>query len=231
MLELLIDEIEQISGKKVVSIIGAGGKTTLMYTLAEAFAKKGYKTLATTTTHIYEPDEGIYVENLEALSHRWSRNEYGVVGQRTKADKLKALPRDVLFPYMEQAEVILIEADGAKGMPCKVSNTTEPVILPETNMVMMVLGLDAWGKRMRDVCFRCELAMDLLEEDRDHVMNESDFIAIIKNQLEEQLQLSVEKYHVVLNKCDHKKQRIMGERIKKQLEQDEKYQVYLTSMI
>ena len=47
------------------------------------------------------------------------------------------------------ADLILIEADGARMMPCKVPAAYEPVILPETDTVLGVLGLDAERSQWR----------------------------------------------------------------------------------
>lgn len=233
MLEEIICEIEAHGeaqdGTKMIALIGAGGKTTLLYALAEAFAKQGKKTLVTTTTHIYKPTDASVVENIEQCHRRWKLNTYAVVGTEGKHGKLKALNPNMLAPYIEEADVVLVEADGAKGMPCKVSNATEPVLLADTTMVLMVLGLDALGRRLRDACFRCELAMDLLGEERDHVINEHDFVTIIRNQLEEKLDINEKKCMVILNKCDTKKRQLQGEKILKVLEQDGRYRGYLTT--
>lgn len=231
MLEDIMKQMDKVSGKKIVSIIGAGGKSTLMYALAHSYAKKENNVFVTTTTHIYDPMDDSKVNNLEELHKKWGENQYALAGVETKGNKLKALSKFVLEEYMKEADVVLIEADGAKGLPCKVSNTTEPVLIEETNIVIMVLGLDALGKRMRNVCFRCELAMDLLGEDRNHVMKEEDFVTIIRNQMEQELNTEDKMCIVVLNKCDYKKQELLGKRIAKVLEQDEKYKVFLTSFL
>ena len=39
--------------KKIISVIGAGGKTTLIHRLAEEYQRKGNAVLVTTTTHMF----------------------------------------------------------------------------------------------------------------------------------------------------------------------------------
>ena len=39
--------------KKIISVIGAGGKTTLIHRLAEEYQRKGNSVLVTTTTHMF----------------------------------------------------------------------------------------------------------------------------------------------------------------------------------
>ena len=56
----LIDTFK-ISKKDIITIVGAGGKTSLMYS-ASSLLRKDYKVLVTTTTHIYIPDKSIYDE-------------------------------------------------------------------------------------------------------------------------------------------------------------------------
>ena len=42
---------------RVISIVGAGGKTSTMYDLAEELAAKGARVLITTSTHIAKPEQ------------------------------------------------------------------------------------------------------------------------------------------------------------------------------
>ena len=44
----------------VTALVGAGGKTTAMLTLAEELSKAGRRVIVTTTTHIFPPDAGRY---------------------------------------------------------------------------------------------------------------------------------------------------------------------------
>ena len=44
---------------------------------------------------------------------------------------------------MELSDLVLIEADGSKRLPCKVPADHEPVLLPESDIVVAVLGLSA----------------------------------------------------------------------------------------
>ena len=42
----------------VVSLVGGGGKTTLLYAMASHCAQKGWRVLVSTTTHILRPENG-----------------------------------------------------------------------------------------------------------------------------------------------------------------------------
>lgn len=56
----LIDTFK-ISNKDIITIVGAGGKTSLMFS-ASSLLRNDYKVLVTTTTHIYVPDKNLYDE-------------------------------------------------------------------------------------------------------------------------------------------------------------------------
>lgn len=56
----LIDTFD-IKNKDIITIVGAGGKTSLMFSASSLF-RKDYKVLVTTTTHIYVPNKNLYDE-------------------------------------------------------------------------------------------------------------------------------------------------------------------------
>ena len=51
---------------------------------------------------------------------------------------------------------MLTEADGSRGLPAKAHGPREPVIPAEAGTVILVLGADAFGKPIRQVCHRPE---------------------------------------------------------------------------
>lgn len=136
----------------VISVIGAGGKTTALRTLARALSD--HRVLLTTTTHIYPiapPESRILLtapsENalLEALIPS------GIVcaGSAATEDKLGALPSALLAQAIRAADVTLCEADGAHLLPLKLHRPDEPVLPADTSLCLIVAGLSALG---RPVC-------------------------------------------------------------------------------
>ena len=55
----------------VVSIIGGGGKTTLLYEMAGFCVKNDQKVLVTTSTHIYRPPKEWHDQSLEAVERKF----------------------------------------------------------------------------------------------------------------------------------------------------------------
>ena len=135
-----------------VSLVGGGGKTTLLYAMADHCARKGWRVLVMTTTHIRQPISG-YAPDNAALTALWQAGHYAVVGTPAENGKL-TLPTPQLLHRMAQADAVFIEADGAKHHPCKLPAAHEPVLLPQSDIVLAVAGLSALGKPLRDGCFR-----------------------------------------------------------------------------
>ncbi|MBQ5800177.1 MAG: putative selenium-dependent hydroxylase accessory protein YqeC [Oscillospiraceae bacterium] len=151
-----ISDLLQI-GRGVTALIGGGGKTTLLYRLAEELRKKGTVILAT-STRIYPPQQYALVMDGEAAVLRRALKEYGVVAVGTINEEGKL--RAPVFSFEELAtfaDYVLVEADGAKCRPLKAHASHEPVIPDNAQRVVLVVGADGFGKPIEEVCHRPEL--------------------------------------------------------------------------
>ena len=138
----------------VVSLVGGGGKTTLLYAMADCCAKKGWRTLATTTTHILCPGGGRWAQTDAQLEALWRSGSYAVAGSAAPAGKLTTPAGQQLADWISRSEAVFVEADGAKHLPCKVPAEHEPVLLSQCDIVLAVAGLSALDRPLREVCFR-----------------------------------------------------------------------------
>lgn len=77
-------------------------------------------------------------------------------------NKITAIPNDARLLAQNHADVTLIEADGARCLPFKVPKPWEPVIPEETTDIVLVMGMDAEGKKICDICYNPEGARDAL---------------------------------------------------------------------
>jgi probable selenium-dependent hydroxylase accessory protein YqeC len=136
----------------VVSVVGAGGKTTLVYRLAAEARKAGLTVLVTTTTHmgtlaesttgpvLVEAEAAVEGDLVRALA---THGLATVLGRRVRPDKLEGLDPERVDGLAPRAEVVLVEADGARGRSLKVPAPHEPVIPSSTTLVIVVAALDA----------------------------------------------------------------------------------------
>ena len=146
----------------VVSLVGGGGKTTLLHAMAAHCTRKDWHVLAATTTHIQQPPEGLWAQNDAQLEALWAQGCYAVAGTAAPGGKLTMPPPEQLYAWMRRADAVFLEADGAKRLPCKAPAAHEPVLLPESDILLAVAGLSALGCPLQEVCFRLEQAQMLL---------------------------------------------------------------------
>ncbi|MDR0760857.1 MAG: putative selenium-dependent hydroxylase accessory protein YqeC [Treponema sp.] len=123
------------AGPVVVTVIGSGGKTSLIWRLARYFACKPRGVLVTTTTKMFPPPE---TELLPGISVA------GRLNQQT--GKLEALPIEELAERITAYDLTLIEGDGSRGLPLKGWTDYEPAVPPFTTITAGILPLWPLGK-------------------------------------------------------------------------------------
>lgn len=191
-------------GKKHnICLVGGGGKTTVMYELATAWAACGRKILVLTSTHILKPADGSFAADAAAVYDLWQQGRYAVIGTPEPATgKLTAPPQDLYEALQPQADVILCEADGSKHHPCKAPAAHEPVLLPDCDMVLAVAGMDALGRQLAQACQRPQPAAELLGCSLDSVIDEQMLAALLLSEQGARKNVGARAYYIVLNKCD-----------------------------
>ena len=191
-------------GKKHTScLVGGGGKTTVMYELAAAWAACGRKVLVLTSTHILCPADGSFAADVPAVHNLWQQRRYAVIGTpELSTGKLTLPPQSLYEELRTQADVILCEADGSKHHPCKAPAAHEPVLLPESDIVLAVAGTDALGNSLQQVCQRPQLAAELLNCSLDSVIDEQLMAALLLSEQGARKNVGTRGFYIVLNKCD-----------------------------
>jgi probable selenium-dependent hydroxylase accessory protein YqeC len=152
-----------LSGPGVISVIGAGGKTSLMFGLARELAAAGRRVLSTTTTNVHFPSKAQSpvtlvadtAPDLLALAAP-VLNEQGHVSAGSLhvpgTGKLKGFAASAIDEIWHAGcfDWIIVEADGARQLPIKASDTHEPVIPAVTTAIVHVTGLDALNTPVDD---------------------------------------------------------------------------------
>ena len=206
--------------KHIVSLAGAGGKTTVMYQLAEHFASLGKKVLVSTTTHIFQPACN-FAQSLAEVEALWQAGSYAVVGNiEAGTGKLTQLKTDVFETYSALADLVLIEADGAKRFPCKAPAENEPVLLPASDTAIAVMGLDALHHPIKEVCFRLEKVQEVLGVMPEHCLMEEDAVKLLLSEQGAFKNVGQRTCFIVLNKCDDENRLNSALKIKSLLEKE-----------
>ena len=141
----------------VTAIIGGGGKTTLLYALARELSGCA-RVVVCTTTHIFPPEHlPCIIEGGEAaICAALEQTNCVCVGTRSAEGKFSA-PEVPFARLVELADYILVEADGSRHRPLKAHTAHEPVIPPEANQTILVLGASGLGKPILEAAHRPEL--------------------------------------------------------------------------
>ncbi len=153
----------------IISVVGSGGKTTLIKNLASRYRSEGKTVLVTTTTHMFLEEDTLLTDDAGAILHALKETGYVMAGI-PDGEKIKPLSRETFDAVCPCADVVLVEADGSKRLPLKYPNTEEPVIPENTEEVIVVCGLNAIGEKAKDVCHRLELVKECLGIDDNTVI-------------------------------------------------------------
>jgi len=139
----------------VVSIIGAGGKTTLMFALAEQARIRHARVLVTTSTKILIPEPSQY--DLLDLSGGCFHGidiqpaRIYVAGLPDRMPKkMTGCRNNILFAQKDVFDLLLIEADGAACKSLKGWHSREPVVPDFTSHTIGVLDISTVGQSMTD---------------------------------------------------------------------------------
>jgi len=185
----------------VTALVGGGGKTSLMEHLAEAAQSRGLRAAAMTTTRIWAPPA--YCRNEADCLRCWQAGQYALCGREAPQPGKLMEPAGELYRFLlERSDLLLVEADGAKGLPCKAPAEHEPVLPEECGCVVAVMGMDALGRPVEEVCFRTELVCRLLGCGGSHRLTAEDMARILLSEEGTRKNVGDRAYCVVLNKCD-----------------------------
>lgn len=137
----------------VTAFIGGGGKTSLIWRLAEELTGLGQKVLVTTTTKCYPfPNlQHFYLEDTidirKRLSEHFKNKSIAVLGtNKSSIGKIAGISPQLPGLLANELGIhVLVEADGSKGKPLKGYEIYEPVVPADSDLIVSVIGADALG--------------------------------------------------------------------------------------
>ena len=145
--------------KEVVVLVGGGGKTTLMFRLADELAASGRRVVTTMTTRIFvgqmqraparlvTEDEATLLAELPAAL---SAHRHVIVAGEVivEQDKVQGVSSALLDRIAAQpvVDAVIVEADGSRRLPFKAPAAHEPVIPTSATVVVPIVGLDVLGQ-------------------------------------------------------------------------------------
>lgn len=155
--------------REMISLVGAGGKTTLMFRLARELVHEGKKVVTTTTTKILEPSPeespSLFVDPEDGRIKQFVRehlSQYSsitIARERLESKKLRGISSLFASELWKEDPIdyLIVEADGAAGRPVKAPRLGEPVIPAATTLTVALLGIDGMYLELKEEnVFRCE---------------------------------------------------------------------------
>jgi len=153
-----------------VAAVGAGGKTATLGRLAQEARERSWTVLLTTTTHmgrgravgpVLIEEEGPDDARLErALARSGAAT---LLGGRVREDKLRGVSAERVCAVSRMADLVLVEADGARGRSLKLPDSHEPVLPATADAVIVLAGLDVVGAALDErLVHRLELVREAL---------------------------------------------------------------------
>ncbi len=161
---MLLHEALRIRPKDIVALTGGGGKTTLMFRLADELVAAGRSVVTTMTTHIFVGQmarapgrlvlsgEGALLAQLPAAL---AEHHHVLIAGATivEQDKVAGIPPDLIarVAALHAVDVVIVEADGSRRLPFKAPAAHEPVVPPAATLVVPVVGLSVIGRPLTPV--------------------------------------------------------------------------------
>ena len=202
--------------QEVVSVIGGGGKTTLIRRLQQECMQRGIPHVVSTTTHMQYARNAAFLEeeSLERLLAVEKKEHTVWMGRPVSETKMKGFSPDFLESVKETGLWLLLESDGAKCLPVKAPAEHEPVIVPYSTRVILVYGLDGVGHSIGEICFRPQNVAGILGKTMEDLLTPVDIARLAasprggRKSVDEKM-----RYQVVLNKADDEEQQQLAVQI------------------
>ncbi len=158
-----LDRLE-LGEHELISLVGGGGKSTLLLGAGRVLATAGKKVVLTTTTKLGSNqleevprvcwlggpaavgDVAAALDGAGPVMAVARKDRHRVIGPAP--DLVDAVYRD------SGAEYVIVEADGARRRPTKAPADYEPVIPRYSTIVVIVMGIDAVGRTIEDAALR-----------------------------------------------------------------------------
>ncbi len=158
-LHMELTEAFGLPNHAIVAVVGGGGKTSLVFSLAREAHGQGRKAMVTTSTRFTRPGGSddfqlLATSDAEALSHvrsaSWERPLIVTTGDAARGRLLGLEEATIDGLAGLGLGLIAIEADGSRGRHFKAPGDNEPIIPASTTDVVVSLGLDILGKPLTE---------------------------------------------------------------------------------
>ncbi len=179
----LIEALDLPKASSLISIVGGGGKSALLFALGRRLSGR---VLLTTTTRIFASQIERAVAACELDSEGFSAALAGgpsglLVIDRVAGDKAIGVSPALPVQWLARDDVqhVVVEADGSRMRPSKAPAEHEPVIAEASTHVLVVVGIDALDAPIAQASHRPERVCALLDLEPEARMGTSELARLI----------------------------------------------------
>ncbi|MGL5751828.1 MAG: selenium cofactor biosynthesis protein YqeC, partial [Paraclostridium sp.] len=144
---MTLESLLEIKKGDIVTVVGAGGKTSLINYLIKVHSSES-RVLLSTTTKIYLPKESDYNNKIMLTNERNTFIKKGVTlyGKYINDEqKVVGASFKDLDNIIKEFDYSFIEGDGSKRKKLKGWNENEPLVYPKTTKNIGVLDISSYG--------------------------------------------------------------------------------------
>ncbi len=203
-----------LQSKEHIALVGGGGKTTTLWSLAHELHPQRL-TVVTSTTKAGPPEsdvplvlwhEGMEEANLaKALRDASQRSQLLALGNTSRTDRIQSVgPAALDFVFTRLQANVINEADGARMKPFKAPAMHEPVLASSTTLGLIVMGADAIGASIdADHLHRPELIEQMTGAKAGDALTPAHIVAIVRRYIERMSEQAPEaRYAMLINKAE-----------------------------
>lgn len=178
----------------IVAWVGAGGKSSLIFSLAKIFFSR---CVISTSTHMADFQrkwadnfsEINKIEQIEKINFKKIQGTYLLTEHVNdiESGKLPGLRQEFMDLLIYKCKYnripLFIEADGSKNRPIKTPGLHEPAIPQNVNKVCVVAGLSGLGKSINsNSVHRPELAANILNKSQSDIITIDDYYNLLTSE-------------------------------------------------
>lgn len=175
-----LTQLLELKTKDIISCVGSGGKTSLIYALANELRRE--KVLVTTTTKMFKPtykDVDYLLHKDEIKGYVYSNGITYLYEGINDANKAYC-SEDTINSVINNFDFTIIESDGSKKKPLKAWQDGEPVLIKKTTKTVGIIPIQALGMEMKNEnIHRFDLFENIFNLKKDRYVNATHLAKII----------------------------------------------------
>ena len=183
-----------IQPREIISLVGAGGKTSAMFRLAAELTDRGATVIATTTTRIAADELAKFPASIQVSpdlplpsSLEAELSQHRVLFLYTNLDTEDSKVKGISPEWMDNSlallsfwDYLIVEADGSRRLPMKTPLDHEPNVAASTTLLVPIMGMKALGQPLdEDHIYGAEKLIQVMRTPRGSVMTPELMAAVL----------------------------------------------------